>query len=252
MLTQATCAVGAGVWLMGVTCPPNPCLLLGACCNDTTGVCTVTLHDECGTGSTFHSEWGTCAPNLCPPPPTTGGCCNPIIGFPLGCTITTQANCQFIWLGDVPCDAVTCPPPAVLGVCCNSAVGPPADCTITTELACLFVWHPDWPLICDPDPCNPMPPTGSCCYPNGTCEVTTQVACTATWLLGGLCDPNTCEPPPAQGACCDHLTGNCAITTQTACGFDWLGAGVPCDLTTCVPPTPTERTSWGQIKNTYR
>ena len=64
-------------------------------------------------------------------------------------------------------------------------------------------------------------------------------------------------PRPARrrrrtGACCDHATGACTITTQAACQFDWLGAGVPCNATTCVPPIPIERSSWGQIKNIYR
>lgn len=57
--------------------------------------------------------------------------------------------------------------------------------------------------------------------------------------------------PQATGACCDDLTGNCTITTQVECQFTWLGAGVPCNATTCAPPVPVERASWGQIKSMY-
>ena len=58
--------------------------------------------------------------------------------------------------------------------------------------------------------------------------------------------------PPVLGACCDASTGNCTVTAQADCVFEWLGADVPCNVTTCRPPVPTERTSWGQIKNSYR
>jgi hypothetical protein len=54
------------------------------------------------------------------------------------------------------------------------------------------------------------------------------------------------------GACCNTATGDCTVTTQAGCTYAWLGVGVPCNIQTCVPPVPTERASWGQIKHTYR
>ena len=68
----------------------------------------------------------------------------------------------------------------------------------------------------------------------------------------GTCVPNVCPLP--TGNCCDQLTGNCSVVTEAACtaaGFTWLGAG-PCNAETCREPVPTERTSWGHIKNIYR
>jgi hypothetical protein len=61
-----------------------------------------------------------------------------------------------------------------------------------------------------------------------------------------------CPVSDGTGACCNSATGACTITYQAGCQFTWLGVGVPCDATTCVPPTPVEKTTWGQIKNNYR
>jgi hypothetical protein len=58
--------------------------------------------------------------------------------------------------------------------------------------------------------------------------------------------------PDPTGACCNTATGACTITTQAACLLTWLGEGVPCNDVTCVPPVPTERVSWSQIKILYR
>jgi len=57
-----------------------------------------------------------------------------------------------------------------------------------------------------------------------------------------------CETEPT-GACC--IDGRCTITTEANCGGQWLGPDYPtCDPNPC--PTPTQESSWGQIKNTYR
>jgi hypothetical protein len=58
--------------------------------------------------------------------------------------------------------------------------------------------------------------------------------------------------PDPTGACCDQLTGACTITTQAACPYAWLGEGVPCNGQTSGSSVPAERTSWGQIKSTFR
>jgi hypothetical protein len=101
-----------------------------------------------------------------------------------------------------------------------------------------------WSITC--------PTMGACCYSDLTCVVTTQAGCTGMyWTAGGDCSI-PCVTPPVYGACCDHATGNCTLTVSTDCIYDWLGANVPCNTTTCAPPIPTERTTWGQIKNQYR
>jgi hypothetical protein len=53
---------------------------------------------------------GTCDPNLCPPPPAQGACCNTITG---SCTVTTELVCvaPLVWRGaGVPCNAQSCSP----------------------------------------------------------------------------------------------------------------------------------------------
>jgi hypothetical protein len=176
-----------------------------------------------------------------------GACC-----YPDGhCESAPQEDCATgDWRSDVPCDPNPCPPPPPeTGACCDHATG---DCVVTTQAACPFDWLGDG-VPCNTETC-PLPPpvTGACCdHATGDCVVTIQAACPFDWLGAGVpCNTDTCPPP--TGACCDHATGSCTITTEAACAFQWLGAGVPCNLETCVPPVPTERTSWGQIKNTYR
>jgi hypothetical protein len=214
-----------------ITCPPAP----GSCCY-LDGTCAVTLLADC-TG--IWTENGVCEPNTCPQP-AIGSCCY-LDGT---CAVTTLANCTGIWTEAGVCEPNTCPQPQYPGSCCYLD----GTCAVTEQPACTGTWTLGG--VCEPNPC--AQPLGSCCYVDGTCAVMPSASCTATWLLGGVCEPNTCEQPPAQGACCDHVTGNCTITTQAACAFDWLGADIPCDITTCVPVIPVERTTWGQIKNTYR
>ncbi len=73
------------------------------------------------------------------------------------------------------------------------------------------------------------PPTGSCCFPDGTCLVMTQVACLATTgnqyagdgttCLGdnnGNGVDDACEQFVPTGACCFD-NGTCLVRTQSAC-----------------------------------
>lgn len=54
--------------------------------------------------------------------------------------------------------------------------------------------------------------------------------------------------PAPTGACC--ISGRCTITTESGCQGQYQGDGTDCDPNPC--PTPTQDTSWGQIKATYR
>jgi hypothetical protein len=192
--------------------------------------------------------FGVCDPNTCNQPPV-GACCDPATG---DCVVVTQAACPFTWLGaGVPCNTQTCPlPPPLVGACCY----PPYDlCAVITQAACdsLSGQYFGNGTVCTPLPCPPM---GACCLSSGDCIIVHEWDCMQEGGIyqgdGHPCDPNPCVP--VTGACCDHATGVCTITTHAACTFDWLGAGVPCNLVTCVPPVPTVRTSWGSIKNIYR
>lgn len=95
------------------------------------------------------------------------------------------------------------------------------------------------------------PPTGACCFPDGTCAVLTAEDCSAQGgaFYGGVCDPNPCPPPPT-GACCVGTV--CTITFQADCQGTWQGPDTLCDPNPCQEPNPVETTTWGQIKNNYR
>jgi hypothetical protein len=62
-----------------------------------------------------------------------------------------------------------------------------------------------------------------------------------------------CPVLPEIGACC-LPTGECVEVTQEECESDpnneWVGG--PCEPDTCLPPTATQQTTWGQIKTIYR
>ncbi len=232
----------------GVLFYPTPVPPVGACC-DPSGTCLLACQYDCPPPNLWLGALTSCDPNPCPQP--TGACCDHATG---DCTITTQENCPFDWLGaGVPCNVETCPPPPPpTGACCDHATG---DCVVTTQASCPFDWlGPDVP--CSVETCPPPPPpTGACCdHTTGGCTITTQENCPFDWLGAGVpCNVETCPPPPPPtGACCDHATGDCTITTQADCAFDWLGPDVPCTIETCVPPVPTEPSSWGRIKSIYR
>jgi hypothetical protein len=242
--TQANCS---GTWTEGGACVPNTCPPpTGSCCYPD-GSCAVTLQANC---SGVWTMFGVCDPNTCEQPPATGSCCAP----DGSCAVTTQAAClaPSIWTAGGVCNPNTCPQPPVTGSCCALD----GTCAVTTQADCHApsIWTEGG--VCNPNTCPQPPVYGSCCAPDGTCAVTTQADCHAPsiWTEGGVCSPNTCPQPPVLGACCDTATGACTITTQAAClaPFVWLGPDVPCNAETCTPPTPTERASWGQIKNIYR
>jgi hypothetical protein len=102
-----------------------------------------------------------------------------------------------------------------------------------------------------PVPASHVP--GSCCFTDGHCELLCESECTGSFLGEGIpCEPNLCPPPP-MGACC-LPDQTCEVLTEQGCldvQGTFLGVDVPCvPGETCV--IPTEKTSWGQIKNIYR
>jgi hypothetical protein len=248
VMNAAGCASANGTYSGdGSVCDPNTCPpAVGACCA-ATGACEILSDAACvAQGGSWLGYGSICSPNPCPQP--LGSCC-----FPDGsCIVMREAPCagaQGVWTMFGVCDPNTCaPPPPPTGSCCYAD----GTCAVTTAVDCTATWL--LAGVCVPNTCVQPPETGSCCYADGTCAVTVATACTATWLLGGTCDPNICVQPPPQGACCNVATGACTITTEADClsPLVWRGANVPCNAETCAPPTPVERTSWGQIKNTYR
>jgi hypothetical protein len=97
----------------------------------------------------------------------------------------------------------------------------------------------------------------ACCLLDGSCVVVLEATCTqlgGTWHAEPSCDGVACPPPPSTGACC-FIDGSCQVLTQEACvaaSGQFQGNDVPCTPGLCPPPVPTERSSWGQIKNLYR
>jgi len=107
-----------------------------------------------------------------------------------------------------------CPQLVELGACCDPATG---ACVQAPASQCLspFVWHPEWQT----------------------------------------CDPNPCPLPIVLGACCDPATGGCAVVEEAFCSPPsvWHPEWLSCEPNPCPPPpVPTEKSTWGQIKNNYR
>lgn len=96
------------------------------------------------------------------------------------------------------------------------------------------------------------PVYGACCFPDAPCRLETADACAdavGTWQgAGTACEPDPCPHP--EGACCAP-NGDCRITTQVLCVPPDSWQGSPCDPNPCVP-SPTERLSWGRVKDRFR
>jgi hypothetical protein len=233
LIPQSAC-VPPNIWNGSHSCDPNPCPLLGACCDQ--GDCTITTEAECG-GQWLGPHFD-CNPNPCEDTP--GACC---IG--LDCTITTEPECGGTWIGpQYDCDPNPCD--LTPGACC---IGP--ECTITSEADCRGQWlGPQYD--CDPNPC--MPP-GACCI-GGECTIRIQPACGGTWLGPWTdCDPNPCEQP--TGACCNLDTRECVVLTAQECDqqtypHQYMGDYTTCDPNPCPVPVPVRQSTWGRIKAGYR
>ncbi len=87
----------------------------GACCNLTTGVCTVNTSGGCTTGGgTYVSDGSTCPNAACP---ATGGCCSGTTGTT--CTVLTPAGCAALTNGVYLTNGTTCTgTPCAASACC--------------------------------------------------------------------------------------------------------------------------------------
>lgn len=92
-------------------------------------------------------------------------------------------------------------------------------------------------LACQSFNCAAAPPTGACCFPNGTCVTLSYLPC---YNQGGNyygdnipCVPNPCGDP--VGACC-FPEGECEVEGEFGCtsnGGTYLGNGVSCNPNPC-------------------
>ncbi len=104
----------------------------GACCNATTGNCTVVSSSFSCTiaGNSYQGNGTTCVPNPCPQP--NGACCNGLGN----CIVDDQAGCEAAdryWQGaNTVCSPNPCP--VLSGACCHND----ASCTFVNALSCAF------------------------------------------------------------------------------------------------------------------
>lgn len=145
--------------------------------------------------------------------------------------------------------------PAVLALTAHPSQGSSfADDSVPSQLddiACLssFGFNTAGSLCCP----GVVIRTGACCLPDYTCQVLTADECV---LAGGdykgddvPCAADTCPPPPVYGSCC--MGEVCSITTQADCGGGtWTQDGV-CDPNPCLPPVPTQNSTWGAVKSVF-
>lgn len=205
-------------------------VIQGACCNGSTGGCTLQTTANCSSvGGTYQGDNTVCSPNPCPQP--TGACCNNTTG---ACTATTSTTCAggtFQGVG-TSCSPTPCPEPN--GACCTNT-GACASVTQTqcSQLGGSFIAG----VACT---VNNTCPLGACCLPDGSCVAgLSSPACSSqggTFQgVSSACASVSC-PQPA-GACCT-TTGGCTSVTQAVCsifGGTWAGAFTTCPGA-CTPP----------------
>jgi hypothetical protein len=181
----------------------------GACCNNTTGACTLVASTACvSTTSTYQGDNVAC-PTTCA---VSGACCN-----------NTTGACTFIYGGFCPtgtfggansvCDALTCPPS---GICCNNNTG---ACTFFYGVGCTGSTTTGVGVTCSAGtPSSSCTPVGACCdNVTGACTLLYGGLCPANGNFSSdlVCAPTTC--PQFQWACC-FSDGSCLSMYQNDCG----------------------------------
>jgi hypothetical protein len=177
----------AGYGAMGFDGPGQDCSWappLGACCDRSTGACTMQTEADC---PGIYMGDGT----VCDPDPCLGGCC------PCSyCYITTLEDCvanEGFWLGfGTTCDPNPCMWPPGVGACCVNDV-----CTFRFDTECEAMGGTFYGECshCLPSPCA----TGACCYADQSCAVLPMEECTGVFHQEwGICDPNPCLSTPAE------------------------------------------------------
>jgi hypothetical protein len=204
------CADTQLTWSVSVTAVAN-----GACCNATSGACSITGGaTACGTANFYQGDNTTCpGSGLCNP---IGACCNDSTGV---CTLIYGGSCaagSHAASGTV-CDTNTCP---VVAACCSDADG---TCTLIYGGSCAAGTHAAAGLVCDSSSC---PIAGSCCNGvTGACALTYVASCTSplTFNSSTTCGTGTCTAGPHI---CENFDGSGSLpagwtTTSSALGAPW-------------------------------
>ncbi len=225
----------------GDDCPGGEGLPTGACCRVGES-CTVETQTDCaGSGGQYRGDGVPCDPDPCGP---VGACCHP----DATCSVMFQSECDLYGWQFHPGE--TCEPTnpcAPYGACCFDT----GACVVMDLGACASVGGvPGGTPTCDPNPCV----VRACCLQNGHCEMRNPTHCRD---LGGIIqDPGvTCDqiPCPVPIACC-FPDGHCEVMPYDECVAE---GGIPmdqyssCESVVCAP-TPTQRTTWGHIRQGFR
>ena len=243
-LGDGTCVDDSDIWCAfilhgeylgdGTTCATDACPPLGACCEGTTGQCTLKTQYYClnEAHGVFHGAGSECANVTC----IVGACCP---GDAPDCVVTARYACETVRFGQYFGDGSTCEEnncPA-LGACCR---GDATGCQMTTFGYCqqalngtFFVGQTCAEVTC---------PVGACCDPFGApChEPTTAFSCLNQYAGAYMGDGTTCATItcPDLGACC-RSDGFCIRVNQVLCnlwGNTFLGEGTTCDPNPCAQP----------------
>lgn len=124
--TLQQCSDSGGTFLgLGSTCTPGVCDLMGACCDNITGACTVESEANCNTHGTYHGDFSSCATVTCPT--ILGACCNPDATCTPDVTFNTCEDPGGSWQGpDSVCNAI-------VGACCLPGG---TNCLVTSQDCC--------------------------------------------------------------------------------------------------------------------
>ncbi|HPF41683.1 MAG TPA: proprotein convertase P-domain-containing protein [Phycisphaerae bacterium] len=123
--TVAQCSAAGGTFLgVNSTCSAGACDIMGACCDNITGGCTVESATACGTHGTYQGDFSNCTTVMCPI--VLGACCNADATCDDNVTFDACTGAGGDWQGpSTICSTAT-------GACCF----PGAECRIATQECC--------------------------------------------------------------------------------------------------------------------
>lgn len=191
ILTEEECMSLGGEWFQElISCAPNPCDPVRACCG-AFGWCTLVTEEECvSTGGSWLPEILDCEPNPCF---FEGACCHGPERDK--CALVNYEGCQDLGGAWYPvwesCEPNPCGPEYA---CCTNS----GECILLTQDQCDYIGGV-WLIYQTCTPPSPCGPRAVCCY-FSTCVIYTFEECE---YLGGTwheewesCDPNPCIPSP--------------------------------------------------------
>ena len=192
--------------------------VVGACCNTTSGACTLTSTGAGGCGAnTYMGDNTACDGVIC----GQGACCDPSNG---ACTLATINSClgQFQSVGTT-CTVNPCPQPPT-GACCNSTSG---ACTQVFAVNCntaTSTYGGD-NTFCDPS--GFCPGVGTCCSSLGNCVVRYTADCPGglTSNAATSCTPGLC--PATTPSICENFDNDAAGSLPLNWTSSSTGAGAP-------------------------